>query len=962
MPRQKNRLPRLVAGAFVLSSFLYAAGDALAQPRAPLDRPAPSRSSHQGAAAWWHRQRAYPAGHIPARAYEEAFARWQALRPAHMPRAKALWHLVGPAGLDTASGANAPNPNWTEVAGRITAIGVDPSNTKILYAGAALGGVWKSIDGGAAWKPLTDAQPSLAVGSIAVDPTAPQTVWVGTGDGDPYSDSAGQGLLRSTDGGATWTRPAGAKFAGVSISRIVLDTKAGDVYVGVDFGGVGAGDTCTNTDATAAGQGLHRSSDGGKTWTLLLAGSIIDVEVDTTVSPRRVYAYDYGNGVHRSVDGGGSWLGTTGLPAKEDRYELAIAPSMPSVVYAGGGVKGQGVLYVSTDFGATFAPVPGAPDYCTAQCYFDDAVAVAPDDPGTVYLGGASCSVWKVTGALGASPVSSAVSLPNGDCGAMNMNWPSGYVHSDAHVMAFDPSAPQTLYVGTDGGLARTKDGGGTWERLNTGVSTIELYAVCADPTHADVLFGGAQDNGPMMRTSSSLVWQGIATGDGTGCAIDPVDPKRVLVSIQYGTTFLSVDHFQQDFHVVFDTQQPNCQGLAGCGDRASFVPPLLAHPSKKGTFYLGTYRLWRSTKGGIDGSWKAISGDLTAGLHSAPCVPAGSGMEDDYLSAIGPSASDPAHIYAGSASGKLQVTVDDGKTWQSLGDGVLPQRYLTGIAVDPLDPKTVAVSYSGFAASTPGTPGHVFRSTDGGQTWKHGDLGMDLPVNQILAHPTLPGVLYAGMDLGVLASSDGGATWVPLGVGLPNAPVLSLSYRAGTTSLVAGTHGRSAWEIAFTPSLVVSPATLSFPVTLGHAPATEVLTVANGDAFGSVLPVTVAAGAPWLSVTPTSGQAGGAAAVTVTVSVDVTGKGVGTYDSAVTVTATGPGAGSITVPVHVVVKKAAPPVTMMAAGGCGCMIRTAADEKATLGALAALALGAQARRRRRAPIARRGVASGFRA
>src|SRR5262249_8433109 len=154
-----------------------------------------------------------------------------------------------------------------------------------------------------------------------------------------------------------------------------------------------------------------------------------------------------------------------------------------------------------------------------------------------------------------------------------------------------EPGNPDVLYVGSDGGLARTEDGGQHWARLNNDVATIQLYAVCVDPNDPYFTFGGAQDNGPMLRNHELLAWEGITSGDGTGCAIDAGDGKRIIVTDQYGSMFLSTDRFQSDFEYVFETQDP-CDGMAGCGDRVSFVPPVTGHPREPGTFYIGTYRL----------------------------------------------------------------------------------------------------------------------------------------------------------------------------------------------------------------------------------------------------------------------------------------------------------------------------------------------------------------------------------
>ncbi len=636
-------------------------------------------------------------------------------------------------------------------------------------------------------------------------------------------------------------------------------------------------------------------------------------------------------GAHRSDDGGATWASPGGLPTGTDRIQFTAAPSDPTIVYAGVGLQGEGSLWVSADRGATFTMVPDVPSYCEGQCYFDNTVAVKPDDPTTVFLGGALCSVWKIDGAMSATPVIASVSQPNGDCGEDFANWYKGYVHPDTHSMAFDPADPQTLYVGSDGGLARTPDGGGTWERLNEGVGTIQFYSICADPNDPVRLYGGSQDNGAMMRREPGTKWVGLSTGDGTGCAVDAANSLNAMVTVQFGASFVTTDGFDKKIATTFDTQKPYCAGLAGCGDRAGFVPPVAGHPTLANTFFIGTYRLWRSLEGGKKGTWKSISGDLTGGPGSAPCVFGGFGGEDDYLTAIGLSRSAPTTMYTGSAGGVVSVTVDDGATWKAVSGASLPPRWVSGFAVDPSDPALVSVGFSGFDATTPDRPGHVFRSTDGGQSWALSDIGMDTAVNHLVGHPSLRGLLYAATDFGVLVSNDAGKTWGKLGQGLPTAPVYSLSFRALTGSLVAATFGRSAWEIAFTPSLGV-PGALSFEAEEGSDPAPQALSLRNEEPYGSVLPLGVASDTPWIGATPGSGEAGGTVTVDVTVSVTAKDKGVGDYEGSITVTAAAGMPSSVKVPVHLHVGPKALPDggddEVLASGGA-CACRTAQGQGA---------------------------------
>jgi photosystem II stability/assembly factor-like uncharacterized protein len=911
---------------------------------------------------WWYRQRAYPATGIPAGAYRNARSSWSSLPLAPhgsppdpappQPPASSLWAPVGPAPLITNAPPHPPNPAWSPVSGRVSALAVHPQDPQILYLGSASGGVWKSVDGGTGWAPITDAQPSLAAASLAIDPSAPETIYLGTGSADLYAGYYGAGLLKSTDGGKSWSRPAGDLFAGLSISRIVVDPGEGALYVATEFGSAGFGDYCTGIDAKAPGQGLYRSSDGGKTFSPLYEGTIIDLEVDQSATPRRILIHPWGQAVRFSVDGGANWASAAGLPMEAQRVELSLSPTQPAIVYAGVDMGDHGVLYLSSDHGETFAEVPGSPDYCSAQCYYDNVVAVAPDDADTVYLGGSLCAIWKVQGAVSGTPVVTAVSMPGGKCAEGFSNWPNGYVHADAHAIAFDPTSSKTLYAGTDGGVARTTDGGKSWKRLNNGIGTIQFYAGCVDPTDPVILYGGAQDNGPMKRSGDPARWRAIITGDGTGCAIDPGDHERVLVADQFASTFLSKDGFAADFEQVFETQDyggDGCGGLPGCGDRVSFIPPLEAHPRQKGTFYIGTYRLYRSTNGGK--KWAPISDDLTAGPQAVACLTDFFGAEDDYLSAIAGAPSDPQTIYTGSAAGVLAVTRDGGESWKRVAPHALPGRFLTALAVDPLDAATVYASFSGFDEATPGAAGHVFRSTDGGESWSSRDIGVNIPVNDLLQNPELPGFLYAATDLGVMASNDGGASWGVLGAGLPNVPVYSLGYRTLTHALVAFTWGRSAWEMPFVPAARVAPAALALHVARGDKEAHAELIIDDAEAYGSKVELTVTTDTPWLAPAPSEGVVSGQGKLVVAVRAFPAALEAGDYQGSLTVTPKNGAGEPLIVPVQLgvsVVPRPAPapaaPTGLYAAGG-GCALSPGAPAEGA--ALSGLALLLSLRRRR---------------
>ncbi len=897
-------------------------------PRRPSPEPpfeAGEREAMDARGAWWFRQR----GPIPLGAYRAATERWRALpRPARgvgIADTGAAWTPIGPTPL----GPPSELPNVGDIAGRARAIAVTPDG-KTLYVGFAQGGVWKSSDAGATWASITDALPAGAIGAIAVDPAAPATVYVGTGEPGNY---VGQGLFVSTDGGATWSQPCD-RFAGAAISKIFVDPGSGAIYLSTLASRAGAGDGCTDFVPTPPDLGLFRSDDGGATWAQIDPRSTRDFEVDTSVTPRAIY-FAAPSGAYKLIEGGQAEP-MAGLPDGTKNpvsIELALAADHLTL-YAGVGVRGQNVstLYVSHNQGVNWTAIQTAPNYCYGQCAWDDVVEVDPRDPNTVYLGGGLCAVYKTTDGANFS----AVSLPGGNCGNNFANWFNGRVHPDVHAIAFNPVNPNVVYVASDGGLNRSQNGGATWQSLNDSFNTIQFYGICVDPKDPGVVYGGAQDNGPMQR-GDGTAWQDLASGDGGNC-VARTSLGDALVSVQFGYVVPAGDALGAP---VFDAYQGYCQlGEPGCGDRVGFIAPLVGDPSNPANVYVGTHRLWRSQMGGAAGSWAPISEDLTGGAGSVACT--GGGAGDDYLTAIAVAPGDGKTIYVGSAGGRVQRTRDGGASWQRLGAGVLPARFVSGIAVDPVDAGTVWVAVSGFDATTPKQPGHVFRSVDGGDHFARAGLPVDVPADAIAAHPVAPGLAYVGTDLGVLMTSDGGATWTPLD-GLPAVAAYSLHFHPAGV-LTVGTHGRGAWQKTFAATIAAAPASLTFTATAGAAPPMpQAVTAQTADPSGSIADLTVTAGAPWLAATPGSGRVAGRMTLPIAVTVDPKGLLPGEYDAQVTVADPHAVNGKVQVPVHLSI--GAPPST---GGGCGCALGARARAPVWM---VGLGLGLALLRRRRRVI-----------
>lgn len=754
--------------------FLLAATPLLAQrwPREEDDDKQAARDQ------WFYTQRAYPAARIPAGARLNAIrrlgqinaaARQQHLaasiagaRPQALTMDSANWTLIGP----KPSGAGTSYVT----AGRVNAIAIDPRNNNVVYIGAAEGGIWKTIDGGAHWTPITDTQPSLATGAIALDPSHPDTVYVGTGEENfAYDSYYGAGILKSPDGGATWSNIVGP-------------------FLRDYIGAIAVHPTNSSIVLCSSRTGLWRSADAGNTWTQVLSGaSGISVFFDPT-NGSSAYATlgsvsgNARNGVYHSTDGGQTWTasngtGATALPsANVGRIELTMAPSAPSTLYAqiqnsNSSASAFGTLlgiYKSTDGGNTWAKLPAQASLWGNQLWYDNTIRVSPTNPNVVWSG--AIEVYR--------------SLDGGN------TWgelaPTGSnnttIHVDFHNLAFTPDG-STLYLANDGGMYSTTNTSSTavnWTELNDTLAITQFYpGLAVDPSNPLHVLGGTQDNSTQLYTGD-LSWTEVACGDGAHTLIDPAFSK-----IAY-TTCGAVTGASIGRTLGSGLTGPWISAVYGIdqADPSLFIPPLALDASNPQTLYFGTYRLYQSQDGG--GRWNLVSGDLTGGQKGT-------------FSAIAVAPADSNTVYIGTTNSRVQVTTDvsagAAAVWTDVSAG-LPSRTVTQIAVDPLDARTAYVTFSGFTGVADSL-GHIFRTSNAGANWTDisGNLP-NIPVNDIVVDPDIPGAIYIGTDAGVMVTTDAGVTWSSLGNGLPAVVVDSLAFDRGSRVLRAGTHGRAVWEI----------------------------------------------------------------------------------------------------------------------------------------------------------------------
>jgi photosystem II stability/assembly factor-like uncharacterized protein len=709
---------------------------------------------------YFHLQRAWPAHDVPAGKHAAALAHARTMAAAPFrSSAGAPWQAAGP----------------TNVGGRITAIAVDPADDARLWIGGADGGVFHSSDTGVTWTPQLDGFGGLSIGALAHHPSASGVLLAGTGEANASGDSYdGIGLLKTTDGGATWA-VTGLTTA-QRIGRIAWNPVDTDViHVAV----------CGGLFSKGPDRGMYRSTDGGVTWTQTLfvsdSTSAIDVAIDP-VNPDNVYAAFWErlrapdnrsvagptSGIWKSTDGGDSWsLLTNGLPSGSlvGRIGLAVAASNPQTVYAiyadtPGYFDG---VYKTTNGGTSWSRIDDGNDLSGAFSSFGWYFGNIRVDPTNANI------VWAV-----------GYSVYRSSDGGVNWTDRGGITHVDHHGFWIDPSNPSRIYDGNDGGFYLSTNSGISWTKRNT-LPITQFYAITVDPQVPARIYGGTQDNStPRTLTGALDDWDVLIGGDGFTCAVDHTDSDVMYGEYQFGGLAKTTNATSSNPSFNYSVKS----GISG-SDRTNWHAPFVMDPNNHLVLYFGTNKCYKTTNGA--GSWTAISGDLTDG-------PGGGSLTFGTLTTIAVSATASNTIYVGSDDGNVHVTTNGGGNWTEIDAG-LPVRWVTRVAIDPADDATAYVTFSGYKEDE--FLPHVFRTTNHGSSWTDisGNLP-DTPVNDIVPDPADANRLFLATDVGVFVTNDLGGSWELLGSGLPLSVVVDLELHHGTRTLVAGTHGRSAWKL----------------------------------------------------------------------------------------------------------------------------------------------------------------------
>jgi photosystem II stability/assembly factor-like uncharacterized protein len=700
----------------------------------------------------------------------ERLRHFQPLRQSVDPAAYARWLRAEQERLQNEKArlfaeADTDEPVWTSLgptngAGKMGPFAVHPTIAGTVYAAADGGGVWKTTDAGASWTAIGDSMVMNSLLSLAIAPSDPNVLYVGTGTNHINTFSMGVGLLKTTDGGDSWSLPILADTNATSVNSVAvhpLDSQ--DLLIGTLGGG-------------------YRSTDGGATWAKVIstANNIVSDYVRDPTHPEVVYAsiWSRQNQVLKSTDDGVTWADkSAGLTMATSiiaigRMRIAISPSDPSVLYLATTVffrdsdTGRFVPHVfkTTNGGESWEDqlslgIP--PNSAIASYMFqnprNNAIVVSPTDPNTVIAAG-------------------LIYIKSTDGGATwnQLFFPGASMHVDAVDLAFQGT---TLYIANDGGIWSSSDEGQTATPLNTGLVSREYYQLAIDSVHRNRMFAGAQDNGTDLHSDGGgTVWNKVRQGDGADCAINPRDP-----SIAYATIFPPFSYFKTtnagDPNPAWASVGPDFPS----GEQGANLVMDMNNPS---TLYIGTYRVWRTTNDGK--AWQPLPTVLTDGSAWGS-----QGSVSDL--AIAPSNS-AILLAAHSTLGLLRSTTG-GESWTKVNAPDFLPKYLNSVEFDPSNPAVMYVTYS-----EPSRP-QVFMSTDGGATWRPRAAG--LPPFRVLvlrADPVEPNTLYGGTDVGVYRSTDQGETWNRFGAGLPNVQVNDMRLFKYGAALRIATYGRGVWEL----------------------------------------------------------------------------------------------------------------------------------------------------------------------
>jgi hypothetical protein len=737
-------------------------------------------------------------GNIPRDGLMRARAQAQAMR---IVAAQNEQVVEASGGIASTAGITRGGWTWVgpgNIGGRVRAIAIHPLATNVILAGSVSGGIWKTTDSGASWRVIDDFMANLSVSTLVFRPGDPSMMFAATGEGFFNQDAIrGAGIFVSTNEGESWAQlPSTANTSFDFVNRIAFSADG-------------------STLVAATRTGLFRSGDLGGTWTQALGQSdMFDVKF-LPFSSTQAVASGRNKIAFFSSNGGVSWTASSGFstPVSAERIELGVSRSSPNVVYASLD-ESNGQIWRSSDSGVSFTRV-STPGHLSSQGWYDNAIWVDPTNVDHIVVGGVSLS-RSTNGGLSFSSVSSC--------------------HADQHAIVNDPnyngSSNRRVYFGSDGGVCKLEDVTvNTVTSLRNGLGITQFYGGGGNANAGRVL-GGTQDNGTLTYNLSTgtSVWTTEFGSDGGFAAVDPVDSNIMYGEIQNFRLHRTLTGASPQY-IYGGTGGQSCskpvpyQITDSCNGTANFIAPFILDPNNRDRLLAGGRSLWKTNDARTPNTvttgpqWAAIK-DPTGGGSNISAIAVAQGNSDI--------------VWVGHNNGDVYVTLSSTAgtpAWNRVDTSApgLPNRAVTSIVVDPVDPSIAYISLGGFS------PDNVWRTTNSGATWQDitgsGGSGLpDVPVRSIALHPSSQGWIYVATDVGVFATENGGATWSLPHEGPSNVAVFQLFWM--DSLLVAVTHGRGFYTVAAATTL---PSFVKRPLSQGIIPGQTVTFNVLATGVGSI-------------------------------------------------------------------------------------------------------------------------------
>ena len=659
------------------------------------------------------------------------------------------WEYVGPTNLPSSDVSFYPG------LGRINAIAIHPRNKRLLLAGGAGSGIWKSNNNGKSWRPTTDYLPNIGISDIVFDPNSPHIVYAATGDADGGREPYSTGLLKSYDKGETWRIVSFRRMPSkkLSIRRILMPKRP------------------FNTILITTNQGIYKSNNGGRRWKKVSDAKAFGI---WQVTNQVFYTGTSDGKIYKSTNGGETWVNITPANLKlNGRVVLGVTKANPDMVIGfDSESEGNPQAFKTLDQGNTWKAISlpqntinfgseTITEFLNTQGGYNMTVAISPTDPNLVVFGG--IHGWR--------------SQDGGNTWEKYLDgyWVKGspyfYVHSDHHMMRFQSNQSNILYVAHDGGVAYGDITKSTpFKDITQGLFTTQYYGIGLLPTDDKVVIGGAQDNDAIYITSK--IQKGILPGsDGFDGIIDYSNPK-IAYAVTTGASRIVK---------TTDGWKTSSQ-LSIPGFSSNWEVPMAIHPTNPKIIFFAGNKLMKSSDRGK--TWKS--------LYNTPVIDEFEGFQVfDYIMELTISPLNGDIMFIALNSGKLLRTTNGGETWKTLTNIDVKGGRITGVAINSHNPNILYVTLAGFEKKK-----KVFSSQDGGKAWKNISYNLpNIPVNDIAYVTGSYDDLYVATDLGVYHKSKGDRYWTCYSTDLPYTQVFDLEIQYATQSLFAATYGRGIWR-----------------------------------------------------------------------------------------------------------------------------------------------------------------------